>query len=75
MTPVTDRKTRLVRVPEDLADMVKWVAEFANETVADTLDPILRPTLTERFGRIREQVEAIAAIKAAHAPDLGDPGA
>lgn len=74
--PPKDTQTRGVRVYEDLGEMLAWIAEFDGETIAEIVDPILRPTVEDRFEVIRHRVEQIKAAKAGTVlvPDLGGEG-
>lgn len=70
----------MVRVADDIADMLSWLSDIEGTNIADILDPLVRPQVTARFERIRPTVEAIKAAKAKHrgtaatAPDLGGEG-
>lgn len=75
----TSRPTRLIRVSEDLADKLSWIAEFGDDVVAEIVDPLIRPEVERRYEQIESRVEIIKTAKAEataiHAPELGEAGA
>lgn len=54
--------SRMVRLPEDLADMVSWLASIEGVTVAQIIDPLVRPVVSKRYA---DKYPAIRAIKKA----------
>ena len=72
--PANEHKSRLIRVHDDIADMLAWIAELSGDPIAEFVDPLLRPEVEDRYEVIRHRV---AVIKAAMAgppvmiPDLG----
>jgi hypothetical protein len=77
--PPSNRPTRMVRVAEDLAEKLGWIADINDDTtIADFVDPILRPAVNAAFDRIKPTVEKIQAARElhiVHAADLGEAGA
>lgn len=79
MAKKTDSPTRQIRVAEDLADKLSWLAELGDEPVAEIVDPLLRPEIERRYAAIEDRVEIIKAAKAGDpeavlAPDTGGEG-
>lgn len=62
--PPNEQQTRQIRVNEDIAEKLAWVAELSDDTIADIVDPILRAEVEDRYEAIRHRVEAIKAAKA-----------
>lgn len=59
--------TRQIRVNDDLADMLGWIAHFEKTKVAMILDPWIRDLVVERYAPWAPAVKAIeeAELKAA----------
>jgi hypothetical protein len=68
------RTTDNLRAPEDLCEMVRWLAKIEGVTTSKILDPILRPIVTARFAaaislvKSLKQSEDAAAIAAGREP-------
>jgi len=71
--PPGEHRTRLIRVREDLAEMLAWVADLSGDTIADITGSILRPEVERRYDIIESRVKIIKAAKAGPVmvPDLG----
>lgn len=78
--PPTGRQTRPIRVSEDLAEMLGWIAELSDDSVAEIVDPLIRPDVERRYAPIESRVGIIKAALAGDpetilAPDTGEAGA
>lgn len=51
------------RIAGDLARMIVLICEMEGISTHELLDPILRPSVTARFDRIKKQIEEIERIK------------
>lgn len=51
-----DAGTRMVRLYNDVADMVGWIVELEGGTAAQLLDPLIRAAILARYKRIEPQV-------------------
>lgn len=56
--------TKQVRLPPDLAEMVKWIGEISGEATATILDRMTRAQIIARFEPLRARVEELKAIQA-----------
>lgn len=54
-----DAGTRMVRLYNDVADMIGWIVELEGGTAAQLLDPLIRGPIIARFERIKPQVQKI----------------
>lgn len=52
-----------IRVSQDLARMVAWICEIEGLSALELVDPLIRPSITARFERIKKQIEEIEKIK------------
>jgi hypothetical protein len=60
-----DLATRQLRVHADLAEMVAWIVRVQGGTVAQLLDPLVRPQIVARYEMLRSHIEAIQRAEAA----------
>lgn len=51
--------TRQIRVAEDLANMIAWIARIKGIHVAQLIDPMLRPDVLAQYGEIERDVGKI----------------
>ena len=73
--------SKLVRMNEDLAEMIAWIVKIEGGTAATFVDPLLRPSVTAKFATIKSDVEKIKKaedaaarlLDAAAAPTPADP--
>jgi hypothetical protein len=69
-----DRTTH-VRMKQDLAEMLRWVARVQNQNVADLVDPLLRPQIISRYAARLDLIQQLKAAEDAAAVAEGrDPG-
>lgn len=71
-------KTRMVRIDAGLADMLGWIVEMKpGNSIAERIDPVLRPFVESEYASIADAVEQIKAVRARHLPagtaELGNP--
>jgi hypothetical protein len=57
-----DVGSKAIRLPEDLAGMILWLASIEDVTAAQIIDPLVRPVVVRRY---TEKYAAIRAIKKA----------
>ncbi len=78
MADKVEPATRMIRVHEDLADMLADLAEGSNTSVAKYVDGLFRAEIVRRFEPIRSDAEKVRkakrAIEARLVPDLGGEG-
>lgn len=73
--PKNEQQTRMIRVSEDLADRLGWLARLGGETVSEIVDPLIRPEVERRFALVEPQVKKIKALeRQAATHDLGGEG-
>lgn len=56
--------TRMVRINDDLADMLSWVARVEGGTVAQLVDTILRPQIIAKYQKYEPVIRAIQKAEA-----------
>lgn len=54
-----ERGSRLVRLNEDLAEMIAWIVKVEGGTAATLCDPLLRPQITARYKSIEQLVKQV----------------
>lgn len=54
-----DGKARMVRLQNDMADMISWIVKLEGGTAAQLLDPLIRGPIKARYKRIEPQVKKI----------------
>lgn len=54
-----DGKARMVRLQNDIADMISWIVKLEGGTAAQLLDPLIRGPIKARYKRIEPQVKKI----------------
>lgn len=63
-----DANTRMVRLKNDLADMIAWLVELEQSpdsaTASQLCDPYLRGPITARYKQIEPEVEKIKQARA-----------
>lgn len=59
-----DLASRQVRVSADLAEMIGWIVRIQGGTVAQLVDPLIRPQISARYAALRPAIEAIEAAEA-----------
>lgn len=70
-----DLASRQVRVAADLAEMIGWIVRIQGGTVAQLVDPLLRPQIAARYAALRPAIEAIQAAEArARQVEAGETG-
>lgn len=69
--PKNEQQTRHIRIAEDLAEKLAWLAEFGEETVGEIVDPLLRPEVERRYELIESRVKKIKAAKRQPTHDIG----
>lgn len=65
--------TRQVKLPEDLVQMVQWLARVERRTAAQIIDPLARPEVEARYARRFDDIQAIKAAEDAAALASGQP--
>jgi hypothetical protein len=66
--------TRQVKLPEDLVQMMQWLTRLEGGTLAQIIDPLVRPEVEKRFSRRQADIVAIKVAEDAAAKASGrDP--
>lgn len=60
-----EKGSKLIRVNDDLAEMISWLVRVKGGTAATIVDPLLRPQITRRYETISQHVEKIKLAEAA----------
>lgn len=54
-----DETTKMVRLANDVAEMIGWIVKVDGGTAAQLLDPLIRAPIQARYRQIQPQVERI----------------
>ena len=62
MKPVTERskRTRQVRLPADLSEMLSVIAWHGELTIPSIIEPMIRPAVEKRFAALPESLRTLA---------------
>lgn len=65
---MSDRKTRLVRIPADIAEKLEDIKDVTGEAVSDQIDPLLRDAVEAKHTELKTAIKAIKSARAKHRP-------
>ena len=66
MDAIKEVPSRLARIPGDLAAMLSGIVEVEGGTIAEIVDPLIRPEVTRRFREVKPTLDKIRRAKAQH---------
>jgi len=59
----------VLKVNDDLGEMVSWVVKLKGGTVATYIDPLIRKQVEKDYADIQKDVEVIKRAQSKHRPD------